>query len=406
MTKPVIGLAVLGFQGYSAKHCQQVLKFYRRVDTKVIAFLYNSFGKRKANIKKWYKICDDNSITQVYLSNEVDRRKSRKDTGSVLHRVKPDELNRLLADKDAKTLQAFAARAKEVYDFHQKHGKGELRIAVGLEHQMTKRALNALIEAVRTAAPGVTIVSNPVKSTSNFTGKGKADILEVHEVLHEKVPATKRFVVTTDGYDICLSGCGKNIDRSLSNSEIRGAARKFKDAEYFLFWHSQFNSLSGDSGHNPPPGKRKSSIEKACIQGLRRLRKAMIKDSQQPEKPITPPIVKPKNCEKLLDPFSVRGFLWKESDHGGLVVLMPESYTGKVKKVIVRKPKTGLAGLIQRFFPETLEYTGVANGNREHYRNRNKEPHSYPENSVVTAVMKDKTRRCFLIKDPGKRNGQ
>ena len=82
MKKPTIGLAVLGFQGYSPGHCKKVLRFFRGAERKVLAYLDSSFGTDTKNLLRWYAQCDENSVTQVYISNEVDRRKSRIDKGN------------------------------------------------------------------------------------------------------------------------------------------------------------------------------------------------------------------------------------------------------------------------------------------------------------------------------------
>ena len=70
----------------------------------------------------------------------------------------------------------------------------------------------------------------------------------------------------------------------------------------------------------------------------------------------------PKRAQRL---DGLGGFLWKpESDSGGLVVLFPKEYAEKFKWVrVYRKGKKKAYKRAER-----LRFTGVANGNRQHWR--------------------------------------
>jgi hypothetical protein len=91
------------------------------------------------------------------------------------------------------------------------------------------------------------------------------------------------------------------------------------------------------------------------------------------------------------------GFLWKpvSDKNGDLVVLLPKKLTGKVHEVRVLSPdgKTTLS---------TGKYSGVGNGNREHFRFS--EPgSSYPDGSIVLIQLNDGTTRHIKIKETSKR---
>ena len=390
-----IGFAYLGFQGYSKKHCKHVLRNYRGLDVKVLAFLWDSFGTDKTNLKRWYRVCDEFSITQVYLSNEVDRRKNRTDKNNLLYTMNPGDFNRALENKDKPTMKAVRKRAKEIYDFHQQYGKGKLKIALGLEHQMTQKALNNMAAAVRKVAPGVELISNPVH-VGPYTGKGDCDILEFHRVTHKSEPKGK-YVAATDGYDICPDQCGRNISGdTINTSNLVKVIKKFRKSEYFLLWHSSFNSLSADSQFVPPPSERESAISKSCIRHLRKnVIDVVLKEYPSKTYP------KVKRCKDLKDPFKTRNFVWKESDHGGTVVVFPQEYDKQFSKVELFEPEGK---------KHNLYYTGFANENRQHWRHKN-DPKIFPKNCDIRATYRKgiwglfkRVTICWIIKDPSVRN--
>ena len=99
---------------------------------------------------------------------------------------------------------------------------------------------------------------------------------------------------------------------------------------------------------------------------------------------------------KVASPLSASGFLWKpvaEKD-GKLVVLVPSKLTGKVKSVkITDKNGTLIAN---------GKYSGVGNGDREHFRFP-KAGESYPDGLRVVIELKDGSTRYVTIKETSKR---
>lgn len=91
------------------------------------------------------------------------------------------------------------------------------------------------------------------------------------------------------------------------------------------------------------------------------------------------------------------GFLWKpvSDKNGDLVVLLPKKVTGKVDEVRVLSPdgKKTLA---------TGKYSGIGNGNREHFR-FSQPGSSYPDGSIVLIQLTDGTTRHVKIKETSKR---
>lgn len=91
------------------------------------------------------------------------------------------------------------------------------------------------------------------------------------------------------------------------------------------------------------------------------------------------------------------GFLWKPTSdkNGDLVILLPKQYTGKVKQVRVLNAE-GTKALAKG------KFSGVANGDREHYR-FTKSGSAYPDGAIVLIEMESGALRHFKIKDTGKR---
>lgn len=91
------------------------------------------------------------------------------------------------------------------------------------------------------------------------------------------------------------------------------------------------------------------------------------------------------------------GFLWKpvSDKNGDLVVLLPKKLTGQVHEVRVLSPdgKKTLA---------TGKYSGIGNGNREHFR-FSQPGSSYPDGSFVLIQLNDGTTRHIKIRETSKR---
>ena len=115
--------------------------------------------------------------------------------------------------------------------------------------------------------------------------------------------------------------------------------------------------------------------------------------------PITVPMPIPPR--KPIDPGTSlnrnAGFLWKpESDKNQkLAILLPPNLAGKVAEVIVLSPDGKLT--LQRG-----KYSGVGNGDREHYR-FSKAGSEFPDGSIVVIKLKDGTTKHMVIKETSAR---
>ena len=90
------------------------------------------------------------------------------------------------------------------------------------------------------------------------------------------------------------------------------------------------------------------------------------------------------------------GFLWKPSgeNSGKLVVLLPKSYGGKVKGVVLRDA-SGRA-------LESGRSSGFANGDREHFR-FGKSGSSYPAGVLLEVEFSTGKKIAYKIDSPGSR---
>jgi hypothetical protein len=102
----------------------------------------------------------------------------------------------------------------------------------------------------------------------------------------------------------------------------------------------------------------------------------------------------PEGCSEVFYPDGANGFLWKESDtQGGIVLIFPERYTRKFQSVVVSK--------FGRVLTETY-FAYFANGNRQHWRNPSRPAASFPSDSVVVASTPE-GKLCWKVARPSNR---
>ena len=110
-----------------------------------------------------------------------------------------------------------------------------------------------------------------------------------------------------------------------------------------------------------------------------------------PPAPVTPLI----DIGQLLG--KTGGFLWKpiSDKNGDLAILIPKQLTGKVKEVRILNPD-GTKSIAKG------KYSGVGNGNREHYRFA-KPGSGYPDRAIVLIKLEDGSARHVRISDTSRR---
>lgn len=97
---------------------------------------------------------------------------------------------------------------------------------------------------------------------------------------------------------------------------------------------------------------------------------------------------------------ATKGFLWKpvSDKNGKLAILLPKQYTGTIKRVRILNAQ-GTKVLA------TGKFSGVGNGNREHFR-FTKPGNGFPDGAIVLIEMENGTSRHVKIKDTAKRTEQ
>lgn len=111
----------------------------------------------------------------------------------------------------------------------------------------------------------------------------------------------------------------------------------------------------------------------------------------------------PVGCGRVKTPNDgASGFLWKESDHGGLVVLFPTNYQSQFQKVLVLKKRKKTKRRFKRL--ASLRFSGFANGNRQHWRD-SRSINRFPNKRLYLKALDDSGKSlCYIIKKPHERN--
>ena len=89
--------------------------------------------------------------------------------------------------------------------------------------------------------------------------------------------------------------------------------------------------------------------------------------------------------------------MWKpvSDKDGDLAILIPKQLTGKIKEVKILN-RDGTKSIAKG------KYSGVGNGNREHYRFA-KPGSGYPDGAIVLIKLEDGTSRHVRISDTSRR---
>ena len=96
------------------------------------------------------------------------------------------------------------------------------------------------------------------------------------------------------------------------------------------------------------------------------------------------------------------GFLWKESDHGGLVVLLPAELPNATRVEVFQKQK-GPKKKNKKI--ARLRSTGRANGDREHWRD-SRSIKEFPKGQVKVRALFNPSglKLCWKVKQARRRN--
>lgn len=317
------------------------------------------------------------------MSNEVCRRKGNCFDHELASDLSVSEFNQQIIQKKKAYKQAkkIARKSLKFCERYKKAGDKCL-FAIGLESQYNEKAAKALVEMARSVGwPEASIVHNPV-NISAFQGFAGAHYLEHHGLKRVQFAPASRSIVTLDGVDPSFCNRGRpGIPNTVSKAELREWRNYYRNNASFIgYWCSVHQGIRGDSAVSPNPRARSPHVDPGDIDQLLGIVGPL---------PVKPP--KKKDCDKAHKLDGPGGFLWKESDHGGLVVLFPKKFKRAFKRVRVGK--------------DSLRYSGFANGDRQHWRH-SKSSREFADGSLVKAIANKKhgKKHCWNIGKAGERN--
>jgi hypothetical protein len=266
----VYGFAALASAG-KGFDCAPMLNFYRKAPQVYHASMWQTFGKRRACWKKIFSL-NKKVHFQVYISNEVCRKKGNCASYEVLPDLSVKELNLRLEKNDKAVLRFYKVKSEFIRNKLNlwKKAEDKIYLSPGLESLFTRLALKNLVSALEKGGwDRNEIIHNP-SEVSNFRDAGDAGRLEWHNSNHtsgmryERIAIEpKKFNFTFDGADpdFCNGGRTGLSDR-ISEANLRRTADFYRNRARFVgFWCSNWQGLSGDSGSAPDPRNRKFVVD-------------------------------------------------------------------------------------------------------------------------------------------------
>jgi len=406
-----IGGAFLA-SGHKRFPCQKIMPLHKASPNAYHATMWQTFGPSNTSAgnrcwRKYMKSMESKPHTlQFYLSNEVCRRKGNCYKQELNSKLSVSEYNKKLCNGHRKTLKKVKKRMNQIKDFCGRYGNVNTNclLAVGLESQFSECAAKKLVDtAIGEGWDRKKLIHNPVHNAP-YLQTGGAYYYEQHNTsLHfPSGIAQSRRIITLDGIDpnYCKDAQGREgISDRISAPDLQSWTDNNKNrVSYLGYWCSVQQGITGSTATSPDPRKRSPYV------ASRDINKFIAHAKFKPQSPGSPPRYNTKNCDLVMESKDgPGGFLWKESEHGGLVVLFPGKYKAQFKRVVVLKPSGAR---------DKLDFSGWANpdqnGERQHYRS-SKRPDQFPDRSVVratfkTSVFSGNKNHCWKVEDASERN--
>ena len=402
--------ADIGVSFLAAMHedfpCKRIRRMVDSSPRPYLGVLYGSFGDSTKCLERFISASGKKHHTlQFYLSNEVCRRKGNCYSQELEHDLTVSAYNKLVCKGRRGTISRIKKRMLDIRRFCDEKGSEKTRclLAIGLESQFSRCAAQKLVVLAKESGwHKKEIVHNPVPGT-NYQGDAGAYYVEYHGRSLRSAYPPERTIATLDGIDpdFCRDKNGRQgISNRITAQDMQRWTDSYKDrASYLGYWCSVHQGITGDSGTSPNPKERTPHVAPGDVSEFIRI----ADQKRQKDKPV----LGDYNTKRCTEVYSAQdgngGFLWKESEHRGLVVLLPGKYDIQFNKVQVIKPYGG---------KEPLHPTGWANsdadGPRQHWR-LNKAISDFPNKIVVRATMREsvfseKQVLCWKVFRAGKRN--
>ena len=386
--------------------CKRAAQLGKGTPRPYMSTLWQSFGDSTKCLEKFIEASGNKSHTlQFYLSNEVCRRKENCFPQELEHKLSVADYNKRLCKGRRRTLSRVIKRILDIKRFCNEKGseKTHCLLSIGLESQFNQCAASRLVRlAKRHGWHKRELIHNPVPG-GPYQGSAGAFYVERHGIrLQFSVPPLRR-IATLDGIDpdFCRDKNGRHgAGDRISTPDMQSWTDSYKKrVAYLAYWCSVHQGLTSDSGSAPDPKARTPYVPKAHISKFIEISN----QERQKGKPI-PGWYRTKGCTEVHSSNDgPGGFLWKESEHRGLVVLMPGKYDIQFNKIEVIRPYGK---------SEELYFTGWANadsdGPRQHWR-LNKSISEFPRKVVVKATLRDsvfseKQELCWTVFKSEERN--
>lgn len=388
------GFAVLALQ-HDSTPCKPIVKYARKAPAPYLSFLLDSFGTSKACARAYTKAAAGKThFLQVYLSNEVCRRKGNCAPYEFLANLSVGEYNSRLERGDSRVITRVVKQARKAHQICEgvKNDRTKCLLAIGLESQYTEGAARAISEAAVSAGwPREALIHNPV-NTGPYQGYGGAHYYESHG-LHAPTKERSRGIVTLDGEtpDLCPPG-GATIGSRISNEGLQSWSRSYQArAAFIAAWCPAHQGLRADSSVAPKPRSRVLRLRARDFTTWLRVAGA----GELPSVSVSTGAHNEKGCTRIVN-FRSGNTVVKESDHGGVVVVFDE-HLPRYSRVRIVEP-SGKA--------TKLDYTGTGNPiggiPRHHFRKSSRPWATFARNSVLKAKKKKRVD-CWKFQESGRR---
>lgn len=351
-----------------------------------LSFLYNTFGQETSCLKRY--ISDPRlKLLQVHLVNEVCQRNGRCGKYEFLHGMSVNEYRKKLQSSDPRTLNRLVEYSRPIAEFLNSNLRADTRllVSVGLESNVSSAEAANAINALRPLFPRGEFVHNPAGINPRKGSVPNTYYEEHGSKVRLRVPC----VANLDGEHLEFHGEQPLLSNVISVDDIPAYNRKFQHCEANFLWSGEFNGIA--KGSFIDPRQRKNWPSRNLFKKYNGLLKELTAPPPQIPEWSDKDELSKKGC-KSYETFD-GGTVWKQSDtRPGAVFVMGFKFKKQFRKVVVLKEG--------KVFDQ-LDWSGFANGNRQHWRSQTP---AIPAKKFPFNVVLKAENTCWIIRNPKERN--
>lgn len=246
-----VGLGLFALQSPTFP-CESALRAFSSSESPTLAILWGTFGGDNRCLERWLRDARNRPhLLEVHLSNEACRRNKRCSESDFLPSLSVAQLNARLEQKDARILQSYAMKVREIRNTLAPFmtERGEYLISTGLEDNFSDAAYGMVLETVRANWPHK-VVRSPVGDPRRRDRAG-ADYLEGHG-------ATPQFngetpcIVNLDGDDMHFPHRSATLRNNRSWEEVLKFVETFsKKCRATFLWAAPWQGVSDATFSRP-----------------------------------------------------------------------------------------------------------------------------------------------------------